>query len=163
MKVNCSFKNITLGNSTVYTCIVIVESQCKYNAPNTKPNMEIKSFHGVHQPGRSSSDVKAISFERSFDRFFLRGLHMIFPNLESLKINDVGLSKLTRRDLIGLENLQELQLCSNNLTTLPNNLFADMRKLKKISLAQNQIDNISSQLFTPIIANELTLVDLSGN
>lgn len=157
MKINCDF---TKGLCTIYlgkyTCTVS-------SAAITKNNTRIKAFDGVHCPGRSNSDVAAIKFENTIVEHFPRGLNKFFPNLESLFIRNCGLKTISRKDLIGLENLTGLSIFSNQLTSLPNDLFVNMPKLKNISFVGNNLEAISSKLFIPILDNELTYVDFRHN
>lgn len=53
-------------------------------------------------------------------------------------------------DLIGLENLEELDLNENELTSLPDDLFTDMEKLKGVNFNHNRLERLSSKLLKPV-------------
>jgi hypothetical protein len=61
---------------TKYTCKVT-------EASITNPETTIKSFIGNHKPGKINKDVEAIYFLGTKVEYFPRGLHLIFPRLES--------------------------------------------------------------------------------
>lgn len=157
MKINCEFgKGLCTIYLNKYTCTVTSASICR-------PNSRVKSYSGVHQAGKGDDDVEAIKFENQVVEHFPRNLHKIFPQLESLFISNCGLKAISRRDLIGLENLSGLGIFGNQLTSLPSDLFADMPKLKNISFVGNKLGSVSSKMFTPIIGNGLTYVDFRTN
>lgn len=52
-------------------------------------------------------------------------------------------------DLIGLENLERLDLKGNFLTFLSDDLFADMKKLRIINFGHNKLERLSSKLLEP--------------
>lgn len=81
-----------------------------------------------------------------FSKFLLE----TFPSMTSLQINDCGIDKISREDLIGFGNIEELDMSFNKLKTLPDDLFADMPKLRWIKFASNKIDTLSSKLLEPI-------------
>lgn len=126
-------------------------------------NRVIQSFTGVHEKDKTDNDVEAIFYEETEISFFPRGLHKIFPRLLAIRIYHCGLKELTKDDLEGLENLERLNLCENDLETLPSNLFEGMSKLKKIDFSGNELEFLSSNLFRPIMNNKLTSVSFCDN
>lgn len=157
MKISCEFgKGLCTIYLNKYTCTVTSASICK-------PNSRVKSYNGKHASGKNDHDVKAIKFENQVVEHFPRNLHKIFPQLESLFISNCGLKAISRRDLIGLENISGLGIFSNQLTSLPSDLFVDMPKLRNISFIGNKLGSVSSKIFAPIIGNGLTYVDFRKN
>lgn len=105
----------------------------------------------------------SVSFNGTFIEYVPKGLIDNFPNFRSLVIRRCGLKEISRRDLIGLENLMDLQLPSNQLTLLPINLIANMKQLKTVSFRNNQLEYVSSEMLSPILTNGLQLVVFSLN
>lgn len=58
---------------------------------------------------------------------FPKKYHEKFPNLKYLFIKGCGLKKISKTDLVGLENFELLELGGNELK-----IFADMKRLKVI-------------------------------
>lgn len=153
---NCIYEDLVWGDSSKYTCIITCQAI-------TRPSVKLVKVYGEHQAGKDNNDVKAAKFQRTFIEHLPRDLHILFPSLEIIQVQRCGLSFITRRDLIGLENILELQLSENEIRSLPDNLLTNMRSLKRISLADNKLQFLSSQLLEPIKDNGLTLVDFSNN
>lgn len=109
-----------------------------------------------------NEDVRVLQFQETTVNFIPRGLNLIFPNLDKLKIKNCGLKRITREDLVGLEKLRHLYLDGNELTSLPDDLFIDMPNLKWINFGCNKIEFVSSDLLKPIM-NELKYADFSKN
>jgi Leucine-rich repeat (LRR) protein len=160
MEVQCSFDDITWGfdnkQKLLYTCNIT-------DVSITEPGTEIKAFIGNHQQGKTNNDVTAISFEDSPVHFFPRNLHNIFPNLLALQIDDCDLKIITRRDLVGLKNLERLTMLSNQLRSLPSDLFIGFGNLKYIWFGDNKLEFLSSKLLEPILGNQLERVNFKGN
>lgn len=153
MELQASFSNILFDNDSpaMYTCTV-------QGAIATKPGTEITKI-----AGKQIKNVKAIDFKECLIEVFPRGLHKLFKSLTLVCMNGCGLKNISREDLNGLENLEELYLVSNKLKTLPSNLFVGMKKLKRVSLSDNQLDLTSSEFLKPIANNGLKLLNLQNN
>ena len=140
----------------IYTCRI-------FPADVTKPDKEIKAIHGIHLNGFTNDSVRIVDFNLSVLNFVPKGLIKIFPNLLCLKIVNCGLKEICGEDLAEFENLERLDISSNQLTTVPKNLFVNTPKLKWISLDNNKIEHISSELFQPIIHNKIQHISFLGN
>lgn len=125
-------------------------------------NLHVKSYLGVFEKEENDYYVKEVTFEETPLKVFPRNLGKKFPNLMCLTIEDCEIKKITRRDLVGLENLEVLDLMNNKLTSLPDDLFTDMKKLKGIDFSGNRIERLSSKLLEPI-ASTLQWADLRYN
>lgn len=141
---------------------VLKQSCFVESATINKPNTEIKIFKGIDPTIKFDATVKLV-FEDLQIEYFPRNLHKTFPHLTQLHIRKCGMKAISRRDFVGLENLERIDLDGNELTSLPRNLFTYMRDLKKISFAHNQIEIISTEMFKPFVGRSLKLVDFTGN
>ncbi|CRL01862.1 CLUMA_CG015451, isoform A [Clunio marinus] len=157
MKLVCEFNYINwlaIGNK--YTSTISSSSI-------TEPNTIIQKIDGQHLNGKNDRDVEAIRFSDTTVNYFPNALNKIFPNLKSVEIYKCGLKSITRRDLIGLENVQRLSCGNNNISSLPDNLFRNMKKLIDISFRDNDLHCMSSELLMPTLINNIKLVDFREN
>lgn len=88
-------------------------------------------------------------------------LSVNFPNMVALEIESCSLSKLSRIDMRGLENLQEIKLTRMQIEELPSDLFVDLPNLEVIDLSYNHINLIGKDVFKPL--RKLVFVNLTGN
>jgi BTB/POZ domain len=107
--------------------------------------------------------IKNLKFYNSTLHYLPRGLDKMFPQLEILEAPFCGLKKITSKDLLGFENLKELWLGHNCLTSLPDDLFIHTKNLKKVCFVSNQIDTLSSRLFDPIPDEHWEIVNFLRN
>jgi BTB/POZ domain len=157
MEVKCVFKDHEWeGGQRLYTCFV-------NSASITEEGAKIISFKGNHVRGRRDEDVEAISFSDTTVECFPRDLIFFYPGLKAVEINNCGLKNITKKDLIGLENIEELTIDSNELTLLPDNLLSDMPKLKRISFYDNKLEFVNSEVLEPIINNHPTCINFQKN
>lgn len=132
-----------------------MEFQCKYfpssdgyyncdvvNIAKNSSSSSAIAITGNHLQGKTNADVQRFRLYSQHLEVFPRNLHENFPNLRSLWINGCGLKKISKTDLIGLENLEELNLDGNNLTSLPNDLFTGMKKLAQIYFNNNKLERL---------------------
>lgn len=157
VEIDCRFElNI---NNELYTCFVDKGSKTIIAARH-----KIKSFKGIHAPEYSDYDVKMLIFRGTLNiKTIPLELNMFFVRLESLKIDDCGLQEISRRDLIGFNNLKSLSLRNNPLRSLPNDLFFNMRELHTIAFDNCKLDTLSSKLFAPLKIDKLKFVSFRGN
>lgn len=146
MEVECKFQNIIMDciyPERTYTCTV---DSCNIKSRGTK----ITAFEGVHKPTRDNTAVKALRFIDCTVNFVPKNLTQIFPNLEFLEIRDCALKEVSADDMIGLEQLDELSLINNDLTTLPIDLFRNMPNLREVYLSRNRIHKFDPEILNPI-------------
>lgn len=86
------------------------------------------------------------------------GLNEIFPNFNHLMIIRSGLTFISRR---GLVNLQNLNFSSNTIRSIPPDSFWDCPNLLKINLDNNQIDKLDSNTF--VYSKNLTHISVQNN
>jgi hypothetical protein len=82
-------------------------------------------------------------------------LTAIFKNLISLYINNMGIERLGKKDLVGLSGLQTINIQDVRLRSLDSNLFEDMRSLKTIKFLHCGLEFVSSRVLKPIFGNQL--------
>lgn len=113
---------------------------------------EIKSFTGAHEEGKSNEDVTWLSFFELRIKRIPKNLHQVFPNLRHLRITQCDIEELTREDLKGLENLEDLDVYGyhHKITSLPDDLFADMKKLRDVTIFASHLEQLSSKILLPI-------------
>lgn len=111
---------------------------------------EIRSVRCVHEKYKTNKSVQRLVFKNSTIEFFPRNLHRVFPNLTHLSMSGCGLKEIIRKDLVGLENLIELDLSCNKLKSLPEDLFADMKNLQTIHFYNNELECLSSGMLNPL-------------
>lgn len=153
MEIECKF--FECFYSSFYSCNVV-------SASITNQFTDVKAFKGQHCSGNTTKDVKMLKFEDTHVDYLPRGLYKTFGNLVDLYIINCGLKEISRKGLIGLENLQMLHVGYNELTSVPSDLFVNTQKLKWVVFLNNKIERLSSRLFSPLM-NQLELVDLRGN
>lgn len=107
-------------------------------------------FKGDHRPGKLNYDVRRVDIENQPLDAFPRYLHEKFPNLTQLWIPGCGIKKISKADLIGLENLDFIHLDENKLTSLPDNLLCGMKNLRSIFCNHNKLERLSSKLLKPV-------------
>jgi hypothetical protein len=157
MEIQCTFESGPwFDGITRYYCVVT-------SASITEPNTTVKAFLGTRQNGKTNGDVEGIFFTGAKVGFVPRGLHLIFPRLNGLMIGNCGLKEISRKDLDGLENLETLFLCDNQLTSLPRDLFVNMKKLKRVLFSRNKLEFVSSQMLQPLLESGATWVDFTNN
>lgn len=178
MEVTCKFESRKWWKGEKYSCIVGKASALTV----TKANTSIKSISGVHETVKASNEAQPFSFtfskpgvknlshndveglwvEQAIVEYLPKGLRSIFPGLVNLAVINCGLKEISRRDLIGLEALENLDLGQNKLSALPNDLFVNMTKLQFVSLQDNKLEVVSSRVLEPIMAN-IEFANFKGN
>lgn len=70
--------------------------------------------------------------------------------------------KITRQDLVGLENLKSLCVTNNEIVSLPSDLLVDMKNLTKMTFKDNLIAFVDSKMFE-VTKDKLTVLNFEGN
>ena len=65
-------------------------------------------------------------------------------SLAEIKLNHANF-KISNRAIKRLQNITQLQLAGNNLTSLPEN-FGKLTNLKNLNLAENKLNNLPPQI-----------------
>jgi Leucine-rich repeat (LRR) protein len=151
MEVDCRFYE---NDTSDYVCYIFVWI--------SRPETEIVAVKGDHFPGKTNLDVTSARIHDLSNEYVPRGLEKLFPNMKSLVIQNCGMEMICREDFKGLENLEELDLSYNRLTSLPEDLLRGMVKLNKISFVNNRLEAISSELLEPV-KGTLESADFRGN
>lgn len=118
-------------------------------------------FHASEM--RSNKDILGFCAANECFDYFPRGLNEKFPNLTHIELHSCGIKRIAKEDLVGLEKVVFLDLCSNELMKLPDDLFVKMTKLRWIRFARNKIQQMTSKLLQPFYKNKLQCVDFKGN
>lgn len=155
MNVKCRFKKIAK----------FVKSKDSYkirkqNLIESKWDKTLK-FYGEGIDDDTHLVIKSLYFEKCLMRKIPTGLSEIFPNLETLSINQCGLEVITKDDLTGFKNLKALLLPNNDLTSLPSNLFEENKFVEKISCMNNKLTSIGRNMLDPLL--KVSVVDLRHN
>lgn len=117
MEVECIFNKASCSFfGDAYNCEVT-------SIAKTSADAGIKIFYGKHLTARTNDDVKWFYVVGKPLCVFPRNLHKVFPNLQCLTVIGCDIEKISREDLVGLENLEFLILSNNKLTSLPDDLF----------------------------------------
>eukprot|EP00752_Nemacystus_decipiens_P001257 g1255.t1 len=95
---------------------------------------------------------------------FLQGLFSLFDgltNLESLNLNNLGLTEIPDGVFDDLENLETLDLSENCFGTLDSDVFAPLGNLESLDLSDTCLVGLPGDIFAPL--GNLTSLDLSDN
>lgn len=158
MDLKCKFGFIfhVVAEEKVYSCDV--ESKAVSGV-----SREVKSFEGRHVVGNCNQNVDVAYFPEGSSVGFPLNLPAFFPKLISLSISNCSITELSRQDLVGLEQLQNLGVYNNPITTLPNDLFANTPNLRIINFHRNEIEKLSSRLLDYLNWNILERVSFGNN
>ena len=148
----CTFETVTLNSSEHYTCFML------FHSPIRKPNISIDIYKENHQTGKQNENVSTIIISKTYAEFLPKNLGDYFRNVKILKILDCALRRISSRDLMGFEDLEEIHIVSDCLHLLPTNLFRNLQKLKKVTIVLKRLEFMSSEIFSP--DNQFTLIDL---
>lgn len=118
-----------------------------YNVNTTTDNETITSANGNHLKGFNNNMVMA--FEAHSENNFVfppLGLGVVFPNLNSFTLFDVGLKLIRRAHFKDMENVKFLYLARNQIETLPEDVFYDLPRLECLELDGNLIKILPENL-----------------
>lgn len=132
----------------------------KQNLLESKWDKTLK-FSGDGITDETHISIKSIYFEKCLMRKIPTGLSEIFPNLETLSVNQCGLAIICKDDLKSFKNLKTLILPNNDLTSLPGNLFEENTTIERISFRGNKLTSIGINLLDPLL--KVSAVDFRDN
>lgn len=140
--------------------------------PNTFPNLELLDL-SYNKLGHLKANVfSGLYVEKSLNLSFnpLSSLEGVFNHskIKNVTLTDISLTKLTPKDLVGLDFIEHLNLNDNGIRELSNNTFDQLPKLKHIWLDNNSIQILPSNLFgfnknlisLSIVRNPLSIIPL---
>lgn len=100
-----------------------------------------------HMSGKTNSDVKGITINHQNIGLVPNNLSYFFPNLESVMMENAGVTLVNRDSLRGLTKLRQLYLYWNNIPAINNDLFIDNPNVAYITFDNNRIRNIAPKVF----------------
>lgn len=136
MSIECVFR----FEGSTYFCRI-------HNFNITTDNVTITSANGIHLNGFSDNMVMA--FEAHSDNHLAYpplGLGLVFCNLDSFTLFDVGLKLIRRDHFKEMENVKFLYLTSNRIENLPDDVFHDLPRLEFLELDGNLIKILPENL-----------------
>lgn len=143
----------------VYSCNASFDDKDK---PSKENNMKIKVIEGRHEFNKTH--LLVLGFTSSFSSIdnFPANLHEIFPNLETIKLQEANISKIDAADLKPLgAKLKELNLTQNVIEVINADLFKFNPNLEIIDFSYNKIKFVAEDVFSNL--NNLRILRLNGN
>lgn len=128
----------------------LYECEVNQNPAIVSPIINISAMFGDHKSTElEENDVTSLKISnKSFQFFYFPiGFTLVFKNLQVLRVNDVGLRKVHKRDLELFKELTVLDLHGNYIEYLDGKLFSENKKLQLICLTPNNILYIDSKTF----------------
>lgn len=130
---------------------------------NWKAADEVLRIVGEHLEENFNENVESVTFSSLRMNRFPRGIGGFFPNLKVLTIINCGIKRITKNDLMGLGNLQELVMDGNEITTLPSGLFDEIPAIDTISLSDNKIKVELIDAYILDSLHNLNFINFNGN
>lgn len=121
---------------------------CLFERISVTSEIEIVNIVRPHLEGKTDDDVLGIAFDHAVLSFIPTEFFILFPNLRSLEMHNVGLERLDGSWFEGAVNLRNLWLEDNSIQVLPANVFSACRNLETISLGGNRITEMHSSAFS---------------
>lgn len=97
--------------------------------------------------GRNLTDVKGISIMDQTQHYFPRNLSNFFPNIEVIRVRNIGLREISGEDIEDFPSLRQISLSVNDITSLGKDLFASNRMLQAISFDYNPVMHVAHSVF----------------
>lgn len=161
--INCDYKfaadELKVIHGEIYECEV------KQNLSVTSADQPVV-IYGTHSDNTfnalSVQSLRITQNAQNTSQFFYFPEELdSFRNLQLIRVNDVGLLEIHRKDLQTFANLQLLDLHGNRIEYLETNLFAGNPKLVLICLVSNQISYIDPMAVRGL--KSLSIFNLSEN
>jgi len=125
-------------------------------------NVTIASFTGSHKIGKTDEDVEKIVFSKGTMFYIPTGVGQIFKNLKIFGVNPyLSLKHIKRSDFKNLDNLVDLDIDMNEITTLKDDTLIDFPQLEYFTLEDNSLTEIDGRTFEKNV--KLKEVYLTGN
>lgn len=138
--IDVKFEYVTNTATPGYSCLTV-------GLVITQPGVKITNFDGVHQFGKTDSDVVEFNTTNQKTDYLPHGLAEKFVNLEIVFVIESGVKAITRKDFEIMTNLKEIALYGNQINEIPANCFDDLINLKKLSLSKNRIKYLPNEVF----------------
>lgn len=144
VEIYCTFNDFTwypISAGSVYNC---------YNAQVSISNSAttLESVRGVHQSGKSNTDVKVLYVEE--DKTGIERLpsniEKFFPNLVLIRWVRGSIRTVTAEDLRPFPELTGFSMFYNRIVSLDGDLFQYTPKLEWVDFERNQIANVGEDL-----------------
>jgi hypothetical protein len=123
---------------------------------------ELIEFDGIHNDGKTNSDVDHLSIPNTALIKFPINIHKSFLHLTVFQMHKSKLpdNDLKREYFINLTGLVTFWITECGLTRLRRDLFKDLRKLEWVSFQNNKIDEVPRKTFNGLA---LKYLDFRGN
>ncbi|KAG5683947.1 hypothetical protein PVAND_013203 [Polypedilum vanderplanki] len=126
-ELNCNFSSDSIVTiKSLYTCTA-------YNLHATHEDQTVSKVNGIHQNGKSFSDVKIFYAKFQNCEYFPRGLDKFFPNLEGIFIQKSNIQHLLPGDLDGLNKLKTFDVEQNPIHELTVDFFKGKETIETVS------------------------------
>lgn len=121
---------------------------CELSFNNLKTFDSVTNIDGDHEDGNTDGNVKILESSSPAEiNEFSSTFCEKFPNLESLKLENVKINSI---DDISLQNCQYLKILSlnnNKIREIPQRLFSENSELLEIAITSNQLDTLHDDTF----------------
>ncbi|XP_070496394.1 leucine-rich repeat-containing protein egg-6-like [Chironomus tepperi] len=134
---------------------------CIAHGINVTKSGDVIDWSGEHDSASADEDVKALIIRYLNVQFVPKKIAAAFSNLKILTIQNCGLKRLSKDDFDDLEELLELRIAGNEITSIEAGSFDGLTALKVLDLSNNKIKVLPSKIFAML--NALTYLNLSNN
>lgn len=124
----------------------------------------IINFYGVHQSGRTNSNVTRLLITNSLMPMIIRSAFMTFPNLREYSFRNAFRTNIKRIQSQGFANvtgLQTVTIVNGNLAMIGSNAFLGSPTITQLNLQNNHLEDLPNDLLSPL--SQLVQIDLSNN
>jgi len=135
---NCEYFQ---GFEKGYTCKVL-------NMDIRQENLDLSTFSGSHQSGKSDVDVQRILFKNGTMFYLPNGIGCIFKNLKDFTVDkNLKIKRLKRSNFQNLENLISLLFNGNDVVIINEDTLWDLPNLKEFELYYNKLKVLHERTF----------------
>ena len=130
-RLDCEFGDkYTFIVGVLYSCVVT-------SLDNPYNNLNIDGYSGKHKANMNDADVKGIRIHGTNTKYIPTNLGT-FSHLTALRMMNTQLVQINAIDFHGMQDLEEIKLIGNHLSSVPLDAFATLKKLRLIDLRYNQ-------------------------